>query len=59
MSQEYDVVVLGGGLAGTTLSLQLKNTKPDISILVLGKKETEAATAAHKLGKSTVELGRI
>ena len=57
MSQQYDVVVLGGGLAGLTLSIQLKNAKPDISILVLERRESEAATAAHKVGESTVELG--
>jgi flavin-dependent dehydrogenase len=57
MSQPYDVVVLGGGLAGLTLSLQLKNAKPGISILVLERRETEASTAAHKVGESTVELG--
>ncbi len=57
MNNQYDVVVLGGGLAGLTLSLQLKNAKPDISILVLERRETEASTAAHKVGESTVELG--
>ena len=57
MNDQYDVVVLGGGLAGLTLSLQLKNAKPDISILVLERRETEASTAAHKVGESTVELG--
>ncbi|MEP7237333.1 MAG: FAD-dependent monooxygenase [Ferruginibacter sp.] len=57
MNNQYDVVVLGGGLAGLTLSLQLKNAKPDISILVLERRETEASTSAHKVGESTVELG--
>jgi 2-polyprenyl-6-methoxyphenol hydroxylase-like FAD-dependent oxidoreductase len=57
MHKEYDVVVLGGGLAGLTLSLQLKNAKPDLSILVLERRENEATTAAHKVGESTVELG--
>jgi flavin-dependent dehydrogenase len=54
---KYDVVILGGGLAGLTLSVQLKNAKPDISILVLERRPTEAPIAGHKVGESTVELG--
>ncbi len=57
MLKEYDVAILGGGLAGLTLSLQLKKSNPDLSILVLERRETAAATAAHKVGESTVELG--
>ena len=57
MHEQYDVVILGGGMAGLTLSLQLKKAKPDISILLLERRETEATTAAHKVGESTVELG--
>ncbi len=57
MENSYDVIVLGGGLAGLTLSVQLKLARPEIRILVLEKRESEAATAAHKVGESTVELG--
>lgn len=53
----YDVVIPGGGLAGLTLSIQLKRAKPDIKILVLERRKSEASIAAHKVGESTVELG--
>ena len=56
MQKQYDVVILGGGLAGLTLSIQLKRSNPDISILILEKREGEAPEAAHKVGESTVEL---
>lgn len=57
MQNKYDVVILGGGLAGLTLSLQLKRAKKDISILVLEQRKASAPTAGHKVGESTVELG--
>ncbi|MBK7433961.1 MAG: FAD-dependent monooxygenase [Chitinophagaceae bacterium] len=57
MPEQYDVIILGGGLAGLSLSIQLKRMNPQTSILVLERRESEAATAAHKVGESTVELG--
>jgi len=54
---EYDVVILGGGLAGLTLGLQLKNERPKTSILILERRDETAPEAAHKVGESTVELG--
>lgn len=57
MKQHYDVIIPGGGLAGLTLSVQLKLAKPDIKILVLERRKSAAPEAAHKVGESTVELG--
>jgi flavin-dependent dehydrogenase len=53
----YDVVILGGGLGGLTLSLQLKQRFADLSILVLERRKHPVPLAAHKVGESTVEIG--
>lgn len=53
----HDVVILGGGLAGLTLALQLKRRDPEIDILVLERRALPAPEAAHKVGESSVEIG--
>src|SRR2546421_2998401 len=53
----YDVAILGGGLAGLTLAIQLKQARPDTSVLVLEKREGPAPLAAFKVGESTVPSG--
>lgn len=55
--QRYDVAILGGGLAGLTLALQLKRMRPDTSVLVAEKRAEPAPEAAFKVGESTVEVG--
>lgn len=55
--KNHDVVILGGGLSGLTLALQLKLASRDISVLVLEKRLEDAPKATHKVGESTVELG--
>ena len=51
-----DVVVLGGGLAGLSFALQLKQSLPKCDIVVLEKRKHPVPEAAHKVGESTVEV---
>jgi flavin-dependent dehydrogenase len=53
----YELVILGGGLAGLTLSIQIKRRRPQTSIAVLEKREGPAPLAAFKVGESTVGGG--
>jgi flavin-dependent dehydrogenase len=56
-AQSYDVAILGGGLAGLTLSIQLKLARPHTRVLVLEAREGPAPLAAFKVGESTVACG--
>lgn len=52
----HDVVILGGGLAGLTLALQLRQRLPALSTLVLERRTHPVPEAAHKVGESSVEI---
>ncbi|MEM7784905.1 MAG: tryptophan 7-halogenase [Planctomycetota bacterium] len=51
-----DVVVLGGGLAGLSFALQMKQKLDRCRIVVLEKRQHPVPEAAHKVGESTVEV---
>jgi flavin-dependent dehydrogenase len=57
MTERHDVAILGGGLAGLTLALQLKRARPETSVRVLEKRKGRAPLAAFKVGESTLEVG--
>lgn len=51
-----DVLILGGGLAGLTLALQLRARFPGLSVRVLERRAQRPRAAAHKVGEATVEI---
>ncbi|MFC4727752.1 NAD(P)/FAD-dependent oxidoreductase [Coralloluteibacterium thermophilus] len=53
----HDVVVLGGGLAGLTLAIQLRQRDPGLRVLVVERRSHPVREAAFKVGESTVEIG--
>jgi flavin-dependent dehydrogenase len=52
-----DVVIAGGGLAGLTLALQLRQRDPQLRISVLERRAHPVREAAFKVGESSVEIG--
>ncbi|HEX7803078.1 MAG TPA: tryptophan 7-halogenase [Pseudoxanthomonas sp.] len=52
-----DVLILGGGLAGLSLAIQLKQRDPEMAIVVLERRSHPVREAAFKVGESTVEIG--
>ncbi|MDH3336259.1 MAG: tryptophan 7-halogenase [Gammaproteobacteria bacterium] len=54
---DFDVAIIGGGLAGLTLAMQLRQESPDLAVVVLERNRLPPPVAAHKVGESTVEIG--
>ncbi|PRP91639.1 hypothetical protein ENSA5_53990 [Enhygromyxa salina] len=57
LDEDWDVIVLGGGLAGLALGVQLRQRHPAARVLVVEKATHPVREAAHKVGESTVEIG--
>ena len=53
----HDVIIIGGGLAGLTLALQLRQRLPQSDVLVLERRAHPVPEACHKVGESSVEIG--
>jgi flavin-dependent dehydrogenase len=56
VATQHDVIVLGGGLAGLALAIQLRRDLPSLDVLVLERRNHPVPAATHKVGESTVEI---
>jgi flavin-dependent dehydrogenase len=56
-TSHHDVLIAGGGLAGLTLALQLKDAMPALDVRVVERRSHPAPAAAFKVGESSVEIG--
>ncbi|MDX6464202.1 MAG: hypothetical protein QOE55_7899 [Acidobacteriaceae bacterium] len=54
---QYDIAVIGGGLSGLTVAIQMRRAMPNMSILVVNSGKYPVPEAAHKVGESSVEIG--
>ena len=52
-----DVVIVGGGLAGLSLAVQLRRQDPGLAITVIERQAHPVPEGAFKVGESTVEIG--
>lgn len=56
MIRQTDIAIIGGGLAGLTLALQLKRTIPNVAVSVFEKSKFPLPKRIHKVGESMVEI---
>jgi flavin-dependent dehydrogenase len=56
-TRNYDLTIIGGGVAGLTAALQLKELRPKTRIAVLEKRKHPVPPTAYKVGESIAEVG--
>ena len=56
---EYDVAILGGGVAGLTAAMQITQARPETRIAILEKREHPVEETAFKVGESVAEVAAI
>src|SRR5579863_2150374 len=56
-AERSDVLIMGGGLAGLTLAIQLRRELPALSVRILERNGHPVPVAAFKIGESCVEIG--
>jgi 2-polyprenyl-6-methoxyphenol hydroxylase-like FAD-dependent oxidoreductase len=54
---QTDILILGGGLAGLCLALQIKQKHPEQGICLIERRQHPVPHAAFKVGESSVEIG--
>jgi len=57
VNTSFDVVVVGGGLAGLSFAIQIKQERPRTTVVVVERGKYPFPDAAFKVGESTVEIG--
>lgn len=53
---EYDVAIIGGGVAALTLALEILRARPQTRLLVVEPNPYPAPEITHTVGESTVEI---
>lgn len=53
---DHEVAIIGGGVAGLTLALEIRSARPQTQILVISPNSHPVPEVTHTVGESTVEV---
>jgi len=56
VSPRFDVCIVGGGLAGLSLAVQLRQMDPTLEVALIEKRGLPFSPLDHKLGESCIEI---